>query len=70
MERKNEVSPEQLRFPFEGLLDGANKLCDRYAVGLRRIRVSAVQDHYAKAFAASLVNTVLKLPDKAGLETE
>jgi hypothetical protein len=70
MEWKNEVSPEQLRLPFEGLLDGANRLCDQYAVGLLRIQLSAVPDHYAKAFAASVVNTVLKLPDKKDSETE
>jgi hypothetical protein len=70
MEWKNEVSPEQLRLPFEGLLDGANRLCDQYAVGLRGIRVSGVADHYAKAFAASLVSTVPKLPDKENSETE
>jgi hypothetical protein len=70
MEWKNEVLPEQLRLPFEGLLDGANRLCDQYAVGLRRIPVSADPDHYAKAFAASLVNALLQLPDKQDSETE
>jgi hypothetical protein len=70
MEWKNEVSPEQLLLPFKGLLDGANRLCDQYAVGLRRIRVSAVPDHYAKAYAASLGNTAPKLPDKRDSEIE
>jgi len=70
MEWKNEVLPKQLRLPFEGLLDGANRLCDQCAVGLRRIRVSADPDHYAKAFAASLLNTVPKLSDKRDFETE
>ena len=73
MEWKKEVSPEQLLLPFKGLLDGANRLCDQYAVGLRRIRVSAVPDHYAKAYAASLGNTATKTsdkPDKQDSETE
>jgi hypothetical protein len=70
MEWKNEVIPEQLLLPFDGLLDGANRFCDRYAVGLYRIRVSAIPDHYAKAYAASLVNTAPKRPDKWDSETE
>jgi hypothetical protein len=70
MEWKKEVSPEQLLLPFGGLLQGANKLCDEYAVGPRRIRVSALPDHYAKAYAASLGNTAPKLPDKHDSETE
>ena len=69
MEWKNEVSPEQLLLPFGGLLDGANNLCDQYAIGPRRIRASALPDHYARAFAASLVNTVPKVPDKQDSET-
>ena len=64
MEWKNEVSPEQLLLPFGGLLDGANNLCDQYAIGPRRIRASALPDHYAKAYAASLGNAVPKLPAK------
>jgi hypothetical protein len=70
MEWKNEVSPEQLLLPFGGLLDGANKLCDQYAIGLRRIRVSALPDHYEKAYAASLGNTGRKLPKKQDSGTE
>ena len=53
MEWKNE-SPEQLLLPFEGLLDGANRLCDQYAIGLRRIGASALPYQYEKAYAASL----------------
>jgi hypothetical protein len=70
MEWKREVSPEQLLLPFKGLLDGANRLCDQYAVGLRRIRVSATPDHCAKAYAASLGNTAPKPRDKPDSETE
>jgi len=70
MEWKNEVSPEQLLLPFGGLFDGANKLCDQYAVGLPRIRASALPDHYEKAYAASLGNTGQKSPDKQDSETE
>jgi hypothetical protein len=70
MEWKKEVSPEQFISPFGGLFDGANKLCDQYAVGLRRIRVSVVPDHYAKAYAASLGNIAPKVRDKQDSETE
>ena len=63
MEWKNEVSSEQFLLLFEGLLDGANRLCNLYAVGLSRIRVSALPDHYEKAYAASLGNTGQKIPD-------
>ena len=70
MEWKNELSPEQLLLPFGGLLDGANNLCDQYAIGPRRIRASALPDHCAQACAASLGNTVLKLRDKQDSETE
>ena len=70
MEWKNEASPEQLLLPFEGLLDGANRLCSQYAIGPRRIRVSALPDHYAKAYAASLGNSEPKLPNKQDSETE
>ena len=57
MEWKNEVSPEQLLLPFEALLDAANRFCDQYAVGLCRSRVSALPDHYERAYTASLGNT-------------
>ena len=63
MEWKNEVSLEQFLLLFEGLLDGANRLCNLYAVGLSRIRVSALPDHYEKAYAASLGSTGQKIPD-------
>jgi hypothetical protein len=61
MEWKKEVSSEQLLLPFEGLLDGANRLCDQYAIGLSRIQVSAPPDKYEKAYAASLEDTGQKL---------
>jgi hypothetical protein len=54
MEWKNELSSEQLLLPFEGLLDGANRLCDQYAIGLSRIGISALPDQYERAYAASL----------------
>jgi hypothetical protein len=69
MEWKNE-SPEQILLPFEGLLDGANRLCDQYAIGLRRIGASALPDQYEKAYAASLGNTGRKPPEKQDSGTE
>jgi len=63
-------SPQQLLLPFEGLLDSANRLCDQYAVGLARIPGSTIPDHYAKAHAASLINTVPKVSGKQDCETE
>ena len=70
MESKNEVSPEQLLLPFGGLLDSANRLCDQYAIGLRRIQVSALPDQYEKAYTASLGNTGRKQPEKQDSGTE
>ena len=42
----------------------------KYVIGLPRIRVSALPDHYEKAYAASLGNTGGELPDKQDFETE
>jgi hypothetical protein len=52
------------------LLDGANKLCDQYAIDPRRILVSTLPDHYEKAYAASLRNTGPKPPEKHDSNTE
>ena len=57
MDRKLEVLPEQLLLPFDGLLDGANRVCDRYAIGMSRILGSGLPDRYEKAYAASLSNS-------------
>jgi hypothetical protein len=64
MEWKKEVSPEQLLLPFKGLLDGANRLCAQFAIGLRRRRASELPDHYKKAYAASLQYIGRKFPEK------
>jgi hypothetical protein len=64
MKRKNEASPEQLRLPFKVLLDGANRLCAQFAIGLRRRRASELPDHYKKAYAASLQYIGRKFPEK------
>jgi hypothetical protein len=70
MEWKKEVSPEQLLLPFKGLLDGANRLCAQFAIGLRRRRASELPDHYKKAYAASLQYIGRKLPEKQDSGTE
>jgi hypothetical protein len=64
MEWEKEVSPEQLRLPFKGLLDGADRLCTQFAIGLRRRRASELPDHYKKAYAASLQYIGRKFPGK------
>jgi hypothetical protein len=64
VDRKVEVLPEQLLLPFDGLLDGAHRVCDRYAIGMSRIRGSALPDRYQKAYAASLSNSGRKLLEK------
>lgn len=70
MEWKKEVSPEQLLLPFKGLLEGANRLCAQFAIGLRRRRASELPDHYKKAYAASLQYIGRKLPEKPDSGTE
>ena len=64
MTGKLEVLPEQLLLPFDGLLDGAHRVCDRYAIGVSTIRGSGLPDRYQKAYAASLSNSGRKRPER------
>jgi hypothetical protein len=61
VDRKVEALPEQLLLPFNGLLDSANRVCDRYAIGVSSLRGSSLPDRYQKAYAASLSN--MPFPD-------
>jgi hypothetical protein len=62
--RKLKELPEQLLLPFDGLLDSANRVCDRYAIGMSKIRRSALPERYEKAYAASLSNSGAKTAGK------